>query len=1060
MFPRAGLWGVLLCLACRPSPGAEQVVNGHRFTLPDGFVIELVAESPLVDRPITADFDEMGRLYVADSSGSNDPVQKQLEERPHRIVRLEDSDGDGRFDKSVVFADGMMFPEGTLCFDGSLYVAAPPSLWKLTDTDHDGIADRREEWFAGKTLTGCANDLHGPYLGPDGWIYWCKGAFAEQSYEQPSRQPLVTRAAHIFRRRADGTGPVESVMTGGMDNPVDVAFTAGGERLFTTTFLQNPGGGLRDGVIHAVYGGVYGKVHNVTDFHPRTGDLLPPLIHMGAAAPCGLLCYESPAFGQDYTGNLFACQFNMHKVSRHELKTQGATFQSSDSDFVVSDNIDFHPTDVVEAADGSLIICDTGGWYKLCCPTSQLAKPDIKGAVYRVRRAGAKPVSDPHGRQIHWNQLSMADAIRKLDDERPAVRRMAIRHLVARGDQAVAPLTTVLRELKDGTHLDDGSTNKITESQRPRAASSLARLNAVWTLTRLDLPQARSVARGALGDPDATVRQAALHSASLWKDRDAAPRVLPLLQQGTPTDQRLAAEVLGRVQATDAVAALLEAAARAPVPVDRVLEHALTYALIEIADPAQTAAGLRSPVPGARRVAMIALDQMPSGKLDPGQVVSLLSSNEGVLKDTALWLVTRHPEWGDALAGYLKQQLTQTPVDNQASEELVQLLARFAGTASVQELLAGRLAPLQSSAADQAHLISLAAMRQSGLKQMPAKWIAPLTTLLGPSPVEVRSQAIAVVRALPLPKTGIEELVAALRQVALDPQSPAEVRIEALAALPAGTGDLDPVLFEVLVSHLGEQTSVGTRSSAVEALGRSRLSIEQQGALADAIPDVGPLELTRLLGIFESSSDPLVGRRLISGLKRSPVLTSLRVDSVKPKLAKFPAVVQSEAEELYSAINMEAGQQQQRLDTMVASLGEGDIRRGQLVFQNSKAACSACHAIGYLGGNIGPDLSRIGKIRTERDLLESLLFPSVSFVRSYEPVLIVTSSGKTHTGLVRRETADEITLATGAKEEARIQRSEIEEIRPGTVSIMPAGLDTQLTREQIADLVAFLKSRQ
>ena len=125
-----------------------------------------MAGPPLVDRPITAAFDEQGRLYVADSSGSNDNVQKQLAERPHRIVRLEDTDGDGTFDTRTMFADKMMFPEGTMWFDGSLYVSAPPSIWKLTDTDGDGVADQRVEWFQGKTLTGCANDLHGPYLGP------------------------------------------------------------------------------------------------------------------------------------------------------------------------------------------------------------------------------------------------------------------------------------------------------------------------------------------------------------------------------------------------------------------------------------------------------------------------------------------------------------------------------------------------------------------------------------------------------------------------------------------------------------------------------------------------------------------------------------------------------------------------------------------------------------------------------------------------------------------------------------------------------------------------------
>ena len=68
--------------------------------MPDGFTIEKIAGPPLVDRPITAAFDEQGRLYVADSSGSNENVQKQLAEKPHRIVRLEDTDGDGKFDKT------------------------------------------------------------------------------------------------------------------------------------------------------------------------------------------------------------------------------------------------------------------------------------------------------------------------------------------------------------------------------------------------------------------------------------------------------------------------------------------------------------------------------------------------------------------------------------------------------------------------------------------------------------------------------------------------------------------------------------------------------------------------------------------------------------------------------------------------------------------------------------------------------------------------------------------------------------------------------------------------
>ncbi len=126
-----------------PGRGGEFKLGERTLKVPAGFTIEPVAGPPLVDRPITAAFDEEGRLYIADSSGSNDNVQKQLAERPHRIVRLEDRDGDGRFDARTIFAGRMMLPEGTMWYGGSLYVAAPPSIWKLAVTDGHGGADQR-----------------------------------------------------------------------------------------------------------------------------------------------------------------------------------------------------------------------------------------------------------------------------------------------------------------------------------------------------------------------------------------------------------------------------------------------------------------------------------------------------------------------------------------------------------------------------------------------------------------------------------------------------------------------------------------------------------------------------------------------------------------------------------------------------------------------------------------------------------------------------------------------------------------------------------------------------
>ena len=189
----------LLLASTSPLAADETVtipLNGHNFTLPAGFTIELAAGPPLVDRPVTVAFDEVGHLYVADSSGSNEKLTIQLEKKPHRIVRL-DPAKDGVFTTGHVFADKMMFPEGTMWHNGSLYVAAPPSIWKLTDTNGNGIADQRSEWYQGKTLGNCGNDLHGPWLGPDGWFYWTKGGF------QPQK--------HVVRRQGDRDAGLDPV---------------------------------------------------------------------------------------------------------------------------------------------------------------------------------------------------------------------------------------------------------------------------------------------------------------------------------------------------------------------------------------------------------------------------------------------------------------------------------------------------------------------------------------------------------------------------------------------------------------------------------------------------------------------------------------------------------------------------------------------------------------------------------------------------------------------------------------------------------------------------------
>ncbi len=1031
-----------IAVAQEPKDRVTIKLNGHTFTLPAGFTIEIAAKSPQVDRPISADFDERGRLYVSDSSGSNEKVAVQLEKKPHRIVRLESTKGDGVFDKSTVFADKMMFPEGTMYHRGSLYVAAPPQILKLTDTTGKGVADKREVWFDGKTLTGCANDLHGPYLGPDGWIYWCKGAFAPQTYELPGKKKFETRAAHVFRARLDGTG-VEPVMTGGMDNPVDLVFTPTGERIFTTTFFQFPGGGQRDGLVHAVYGGIYGKDWDVIHdpAHRWTGPrVMPVLTHLGPAAPCGLHRYEASTWGAEYQDNIFACLFNLQKVTRHVLIPDGATFKTRDEDFLVSDNKDFHPTDVIEDADGSLLVIDTGGWYKLCCPTSQLVKPDVLGAIYRVRKVGTKPHDDPYGLRIDWANADANTIARYIRDPRVFVRKRAIDLAGQRGDAILPELTAIMQT---GT----------VEAQR----------NAIWAATRIDSPRSHKLVRTyGLHSVDASVKLASLHSISLHRDRlasDSISEAVLLWPKASPAMLRVAAEAIGRIHASAVAGSTRmltdEILDRLAETTDRTLEHSLTYALIEMNDPESVSVGLGSKRPAVRRAALVALDQMTTGKLDASAVVKDLAASDPKLRETACWIASRHPEWSASLGEALRQRLNaKLPSDER--RELIEQLAKLTKGVATQTLLTELLNDNRVSA--EIRVIMMNAMSQSSLKEAPSQWIQVLRHQFNDDQPAIRLEAARTLRALRLPKAPPGNLFTILRTVGDDANEQPITRLTAISVLPAGTVSPSPDLFAFLLKEVHGDQPVLHRSLAAEVLSKAKLDGEQLATLAELLPKAGPMEVDRLLDAFAQTKDDKVGEVLVKWLHAPELRTVLREDAVKIRLAKFSAKVRKDAEPLLEKLNADAGKQQARLEDLLTKLPAGDIRRGQAVFNHAKSACVACHAIGYVGGKVGPDLTRIGSIRTERDLLESILFPSASFVRGYEPIVVTTKNGLTHNGLVRKDTPDELLLATGVNQEQRVSRPEIEEIRPGRVSIMPAGLDQQMTLQQIADLLAFLKA--
>ena len=373
---------------------------------------------------------------------------------------------------------------------------------------------------------------------------------------------------------------------------------------------------------------------------------------------------------------------------------------------------------MLEDADGSLVVIDTGGWYKLCCPTSQLHKPDVLGAIYRIRRQGAPRVEDPRGQKLQLDALTAGELSALLDDARPAVRRRAIQLLAKKEEVALPALKRSLRPL----------------------ASVESRRNAVWASTRIDGNKSRALSRKALTDADESVRQAAIHSASVRRDADAVSALLDLLRGRSLHNRRAAAEALGRIGDKTAVPALVQSLGGQN---DAVLDHSLTFALIEIGDRDGLATALKSGNVRVRRAALTALDQV--GGLEPQTVARdprrrrLHSARDGGLDRRA------PPRMGRRAGRFSPRSAWQLATFRRPSA------TSWSGTWRASPALprCKSCSPSAGGGADKAPAaarIALQAMAVSGLKTVPDTWIAALTRAVQAGGNEVVADAAATAR--------------------------------------------------------------------------------------------------------------------------------------------------------------------------------------------------------------------------------------------------------------------------------------------------------------------------
>lgn len=307
----------------------------------EGFELTLFAEEPMVVKPIQMNWDAQGRLWVVSSTIY--PHLKTGAEANDKIYVLEDTDGDGKADKSTIFAEGLLVPTGILPGDGGVYVANATEILHLSDTDGDGKADTRNVVLSGFGTGDTHHLIHTFRRGPTSRIYFNQAIYIYSHVETP-----------IGVKRLEGGGVWQlepetldlNIYAKGLINPWGLQFDRWGQ-----SFLTDGAGS--EGINYAFPGATFvtspGAERIVRGLNP------------GQPKHCGLEIVSGGHFPESWQGSLIAGDFRANRVNRFELSEQGSGYASKQvEDLLWSDDVTFRPVDMAMGPDGAIYVAD---WY-------------------------------------------------------------------------------------------------------------------------------------------------------------------------------------------------------------------------------------------------------------------------------------------------------------------------------------------------------------------------------------------------------------------------------------------------------------------------------------------------------------------------------------------------------------------------------------------------------------------------------------------------------------------------------------------------------------------------
>lgn len=972
LFCAAGI--ALSVVACQSGRQNDQFRKAmDSFQLEEGLRIDLVASEPLVVDPVAFAFDEDKRMYVIEDRGYPDAVEGGEPTTYGRIALLEDTDGDGQYDRRHDFVTGLTYPNGILPWKGGVFVTCSPNIYYFKDTDGDGVADVQEVVLTGfhDTKTSQIRMSH-PTLGLDGWVYVTGGLNGGDitSPKHPDREPVSYIAA-------DGRFHPETFefqVTGGKSQ-FGLTIDPYGRRFGTSNrhpvmhivmepwhLRRNPHLVFNESVEYVSKVEAEAVVYPISNT-VTTADYIPALMgrsHAGTfTAASGLVAFYGTGITPGHQGNIFICESAQNLVQRQVVKDSGASFRSEiayeGTEFLSSTDEWFRPVFAQHGPEGGLYIADMYRKeidHPAYVPEEMRDKLDFEsgkseGRIYRVVREDFDDSQQDTVGMVSTG-ASVVQLVRALDSPEEWRRATAYRLLLEKRPMEVAGL---LKKVVVGGVMPEG------------------RVRALWLLFNMEELDESTLER-VFSDEVSGVREQAVHIFSLSQGN--YPNLMSHLVASADDESArvryLTALALGDVNSSEMIAPLVKIIARDGT--DKWTRAAVL-------------SGVSTRVPEFLDALTTIGNVEPMAYSAVMQDVGGLLGNGGGLEETRSFFqfLLASPELSEwqiaAMLGLVEGLNARQTAFSSSSDGLLHVL----GGRGNRIVLNGFVDRLKEISVDEDASMSVR-LRTVGL----------------------------------LGFTNFEQAENVLRQV-LDARYPPEMQLQAVGAISRLQDSKGAEL-------LTEKSKWSAYSPTVKSAVISTM--------------VSNADFTPIL--FDAISNGTAAAAEVSSVYRRRLMKS-------PNKA-----LSNVAEELFS--ELESGNRMEVYQSYRSVLEmETHAAAGAAVF---KAHCAVCHTYGGQGGQVGPDLSGVRNQPPDALLLHTLV-PNYEVYPAYQSIVVRTKNGSAFSGWVVSETENSLTIRTAFGTDESILRDNIESLTNSGMSLMPDGLEQNMTKEELANLIAYLK---